>query len=93
MDNLNLLRQTIRFQRTALQNSLAMISAVQQHGEKLLKSTLEQSPWIPGEGKDACLFWAGLWTKNLTKRLSSIMTDSCVRCIPNLYTHIFRALT
>ena len=66
MDNLNLLCQTIRFQRTALQNSLAMISAVQQHGEKLLKSTLEQSPWIPGEGKDACLFWAGLWTKNLT---------------------------
>ena len=66
MDNLNLLCQTIRFQRTALQNSLAMISAVQQHGEKLLKSTLEQSPWIPGEGKDACLFWAGFWTKNLT---------------------------
>ena len=66
MDNLNLLCQTIRFQRTALQNSLAMISAVQQHGEKLLKSTLDQSPWIPGEGKDACLFWAGLWTKNLT---------------------------
>jgi len=66
MDNLNLLCQTIRFQRTALQNSLAMISAVQQHGEKLLKTTLEQSPWIPGEGKDACLFLAGLWTKNLT---------------------------
>lgn len=66
MDNLNLLCQTIRFQRTALQNSLAMISAVQQHGEKLLKTTLDQSPWIPGEGKDACLFWAGIWTKNLT---------------------------
>lgn len=65
MDNLNLLRQTIRFQRTALQNSLAMISAVQQHGEKFLKTTFDQSPWIPGEGKDAWLFWAGLWTKNL----------------------------
>ncbi len=66
MDNLNLLCQTIRFQRTALQNSLAMIAAVQQHGERLLKATLEQSPWIPGESKDACLFFAGIWRKNLT---------------------------
>lgn len=66
MDNFNLLRQTIRFQRNALQNSLAMISAVQQHGEGFLKSTLEHTPWVPGEGKDACLFWAGIWRKNLT---------------------------
>lgn len=66
MDNLNMLCQTIRFQRTALQNSLAMITAVQKHGERLLKTTLEQSPWIPGESRDACLFWAGIWTKNLT---------------------------
>lgn len=65
MDNLTLLRQTIRFQRTALQNSLAMIAALQQHGEKFLKTTLGQSPWIPGEGKDVWLFWAGLWAKNL----------------------------
>lgn len=65
MDNLSLLRQTIRFQRTALQNSLAMLNAVQQHGESLLKTTLDHSPWLPGEGRDACLFWTGLWTNNL----------------------------
>ena len=66
MDNLNLLCQTIRFQRTALQQSLAMVSAVQQHGERFLKTTLDQNPWIPGDSKDACLFLAGIWRKNLT---------------------------
>jgi hypothetical protein len=66
MDNQQMLCRTIRFQRTALQNSMAIISAVQQNGENLLKTTLEQSPWIPGNSKKACLFWAGIWTKSLT---------------------------
>ncbi|EKD38490.1 MAG: hypothetical protein ACD_75C00719G0006, partial [uncultured bacterium] len=65
MDNSTMFSQTIRFQRTAWQNSLAIIAAVQQHGEKLLKTTIEESPWIPGSSKKACLFWADLWTKNL----------------------------
>jgi hypothetical protein len=60
-----MLSQTIRFQRTAWQNSLAIITAVQQHGEKLLKTTIQQSSWIPGSSKEACLFWADIWTKNL----------------------------
>jgi hypothetical protein len=66
MDNLKMLCQTIRFQRAALQNSLALAYAVQQHGQKFLKSTLDQSPWIPGDSKKACLFWADFYTKNLT---------------------------
>lgn len=66
MDNLKMLCQTIRFQRAALQNSLALVYAVQQHGQKFLKSTLDQSPWIPGDSKKACLFWADFYTKNLT---------------------------
>lgn len=65
MDNQKMLSQTIRFQRTAWQNSLALFSAVQQHGEELLKTTIQQSPWIPGNSKKACLLWADIWTKNL----------------------------
>ena len=65
MDNQTMLSQTIHFQRTAWQNSMAIISAVQEHGEKLLKTTLQQSPWMPGNSKKACLYWVDIWTKNL----------------------------
>jgi len=66
VDNLKMLNQTIKFQRTALQNSLALVYTVQQHGQKFLESTLDQSPWIPGDSKKVCLFWADFYTKNLT---------------------------
>jgi hypothetical protein len=62
MDKFNLLCQTIRFQRTALQNSLAMISAVQEHGQKFFS----HSPWLAGQGGDAWLFWTKIWSKNFT---------------------------
>jgi hypothetical protein len=65
MDNQKMLSQTIQFQRTAWQNSMAIFSAVQQHGEELLKTTIQQSPWLPGSSKKACLLWADIWTKNL----------------------------
>jgi hypothetical protein len=36
---------------------------MQQQGESLLKTTLEQSPWLPGSSKDACLYWADFYSK------------------------------
>jgi hypothetical protein len=65
MNNQTMLNRTIRLQRTAWQNSLAILSAVQQHGEKFLKTTLQQNPWIPGSSKKTCLFLADLWTANM----------------------------
>lgn len=44
---------------------MAIISTMQQHGEDLLKTTLQQSSWLPGSSKDACLYWADCYAKYL----------------------------
>ena len=60
-----MLSKTIGLQKTAFTNTLAIISTMQQHGEYLLKTTLEQSPWLPGSSKDACLYWADFYSEYL----------------------------
>ncbi|MCP4343309.1 MAG: hypothetical protein GY799_31645 [Desulfobulbaceae bacterium] len=58
MKNQTMLSKTISFQKAAFTNSLEIFATMQQHGEDLLKTALEQSPWLPGSSKNACLFWA-----------------------------------
>jgi len=65
MENKKMLSKTIGLQKTAFTNTLAIISSMQQHGEDLLKTTLEQSPWLPESSKDACLYWADCYSKYL----------------------------
>jgi hypothetical protein len=65
MKNQTMLSKTIGLQKTAFTNTLAIISTMQQHGEDLLKTTLEQSPWLPGSSKSACLYWADFYSKYL----------------------------
>lgn len=58
MKNQTMLSKTISLQKAAFTNSLEIFSTMQHHGEDLLKTALEQSPWLPGNSKSACLFWA-----------------------------------
>ena len=65
MENQKILSRTIELQKTTFTNTMAIISTMQQHGEDLLKTTLTQSPWLPGSSKDACLYWADCYSKYL----------------------------
>jgi hypothetical protein len=38
---------------------------MQQQGEDLLKISLEKSPWLPKSSKNACLYWADIYSKYL----------------------------
>lgn len=44
----------VRFQRTAVDNTFAIIASLQGYGDKLLKKTLEQNPWLPEKSKSTC---------------------------------------
>lgn len=59
------LSKTIGLQKVAFSNTLAIFSTLQQQGEDLLKTTLEQSPWLPVGSKNVCLFWADYYSKSL----------------------------
>jgi hypothetical protein len=65
MKNQTMLSKTIGLQKAAFTNSLAIFTTMQQHGEDLLKTTLEQNPWLPGDSKSACLFWADFYSEYL----------------------------
>ncbi|MFT5727118.1 MAG: hypothetical protein ACI8PB_001250 [Desulforhopalus sp.] len=65
MKNQTMLSKTIGMQKAVFTNSLAIFSTMQQHGEDLLKTTLEQSPWLLGSSKDACFYWADFSSKYL----------------------------
>jgi hypothetical protein len=65
MENQTMLSKTIGLHRTAFANTLEVFSTLQQHGENLLKTTLEQSPWLPKSSKNACLYYVDFYSKYL----------------------------
>ncbi len=71
MDNHTMFTKTIGLQRTAFNNTLTFFSTLQQHGEDLLKITLEKNPWLPKSSKNACLYWSDIYSKYL-KDLRSV---------------------
>jgi hypothetical protein len=65
MKNQTMLSKTIGMQKAVFADSLAIFSTMQQHGEDLLKTTLEQSPLLPGSSKSAYLYWADFYSEYL----------------------------
>lgn len=50
--------RVVRFQRTAVDNGFAIYTTLQGYGDKILKKSLEQNPWLPEKSKSTC---AGLY--------------------------------
>jgi hypothetical protein len=65
MESHNMLSKTIGLHKTAFANTLEVFSTMQQHGEDLLKTTLEQSPWLSRSSKNACLSCVDFYSKYL----------------------------
>lgn len=65
MENQTMLSKTIGLHRTAFANTFAIFSTMQQNGEDILKTTLEQSPWLPNSSKSACLYCVDFYSKYL----------------------------
>ena len=65
MENQNMLSKTIGLHRTAIADTLAIFSTMQQHGEDILKTTLEQSLWLPESSKKGYLYYADFYAKYL----------------------------
>lgn len=65
MDNQTIISTSLGFNNTTLTNTLTILSDMQQHGESLLKTTLEQTPWLPGSSKDVCLYWVDSYSTYL----------------------------
>ena len=60
-----MLHQALEFQKTLCDSSFTIATSVQENCENIMKDMLELSPWLPEQGKKACLdyseqYWLGL---------------------------------
>jgi hypothetical protein len=63
MDQKVLFKQMIDFQKATFDNSFKAIANLQEQGEKMVSMFLEQSPWMPEEGKKAVTDWISAYKK------------------------------
>ena len=57
MDPKQIANQMIQFNKTAFDNTFNAMTVLQEQTEKIVNNFLEQSPWMPAEGKKAVTDW------------------------------------
>ena len=57
METGKIAKQMIDFQKTAFDNTFGAMVALQDQTEKMVNTTIEQSVWLPKEGKKALNEW------------------------------------
>jgi polyhydroxyalkanoate synthesis regulator phasin len=50
-------KQMIQFNKAAFDNTFNAMTVLHDHTEKIVNNFLEQSPWMPAEGKKAITDW------------------------------------
>ncbi len=57
MDQKQMFKQMIDFQKSTFDNSFNAMSNLQEQGEKMVQTFVEQAAWLPEEGKKAVSGW------------------------------------
>ena len=60
-----ILQQAFEFQKTLCDSTFTIATSVQEKCENIMKDMLDLQPWLPAQGKKACLdyseqYWLGL---------------------------------
>jgi hypothetical protein len=63
MEQTKLFKQMIDFQKTTFDNSFKAMTTLQEQGEKMINIFLEQSPWLPDEGRKTITEWIHAYKK------------------------------
>jgi polyhydroxyalkanoate synthesis regulator phasin len=63
MDQKQIARQMIQFNKTAFDNSFNAMTMVYEQNEKMVSTFLEQSTWIPENGRKAIKDWMQAYKK------------------------------
>lgn len=67
MDQKMMFKQMLEFQKTTFDNSFKAMSSMQEQGEKMVNTFLDQAEWLPEEGKKAVANWIGAYTDGRAK--------------------------
>jgi len=64
MDQKQIAKQMIEFNKTAFDNTFSAMIAMQDQTEKMVFRFLEKAPWFPEEGKKAINDWMNTYKKS-----------------------------
>ena len=56
-------KQMIDFQKTTFDNTFNAMVSLQEQTEKMVNTIMDQSPWLPEEGKKVINEWVGAYKK------------------------------
>jgi hypothetical protein len=63
MDQKQIAKQMIQFNKTAFDNSFRAMTMVYEQNEKMLNTFLDQATWMPADGKKAVVDWMNSYKK------------------------------
>lgn len=63
MDQNQIFKQMIDFNKATFDNSFSAMVMVQEQTEKMVSTILDQATWLPEEGKKAINDWIGAYEK------------------------------
>ena len=63
MDQKQIARQMIQFNKTAFDNSFNAMTMVYEQNEKMVNAFLEQATWLPENGRQAITDWIKAYQK------------------------------
>ena len=61
MDQKQLFKQMLDFQKSTFDNSFNAMSTLQEQGEKMVSAFLDQATWLPQEGKQLINNWVNAY--------------------------------
>ncbi len=63
MDQVQIAKQMIEFQKTTFDNTFNAMVLLQEQSERMVSTLLEQATWLPEEGKKAIVEWVAAYKK------------------------------
>jgi polyhydroxyalkanoate synthesis regulator phasin len=67
MDQKQLFKQMLDFQKATFDNSFKAMTTLQEQGEQMVNTFLEQATWLPEEGKKAVTNWINAYKEGREK--------------------------
>jgi len=63
MDQKELMRQMLKFNKTTFDNTFTAMVLMQEQMDRMVKMFLDQATWVPKEGKQAITDWVKTYKK------------------------------
>ena len=63
MEQINLLKQMVQFNKTAFDNTFNALVMAREQNEKMINTFLEHAAWLPAEGRKSIDEWLSAYRK------------------------------